>query len=203
MRVFIASGDCGAFTDRIFNSLSVSFPASDPWATSVGGTNLRLDDQQNRGDEIVWSNGSNPQSCKNRWGSGGGNSQIYPHPAWQDANGVYNRFSNGNHREVPDVAAVAYALAVYFNGQWGAVGGTSAAAPIWAAGMALVNEGMIRQMSKFGYSPRLFYLESSSNNGMRPFYDVTRGNNLYYPATPGWDYPTGLGTPNMADFFGV
>src|SRR5437762_581607 len=94
MRIFVASGDCGAFSDRIFNSRSVSFPASDPWATSVGGTTLRLDDQQNRGDEIVWSNGSNPQSCKNRWGSGGGNSQIYPHPAWQDANGVYNQFSN-------------------------------------------------------------------------------------------------------------
>ncbi len=201
MRIFVASGDCGAFSDRIFNSLSVSFPASDPWATSVGGTNLRLDDQQNRGDEIVWSNGSNPQSCKNRWGSGGGNSQIYPHPAWQDANGVYNRFSNGNHREVPDVAASAYALAVYFNGQWGAVGGTSAAAPIWAAALALVNQGLMKQIGKYTASPQLFYVVAQNANGMHPYYDVTRGNNLYYPAMPGWDYTTGLGTPNLWDFY--
>jgi kumamolisin len=30
--------------------------------------------------------------------------------------------------------------------------------------------------------------------------DVTNGNNLYYTATPGWDYTTGLGTPNLANF---
>ena len=202
MTVFVASGDCGAFTSRVFRNLSVSFPASAPWATSVGGTILSVDGNGNRASEVVWSDGSNPFSCKNRWGSGGGLSQVYGRPGWQNANGVNNQYSNG-HRQIPDVSAVAYALAVYFNGQWGAVGGTSAAAPIWAAGTTLVNEGMIRQMGKFAYSPRLFYQEAGSSNGMRPFYDVIRGNNLYYPATAGWDYSTGLGTPNMADFFGV
>ena len=201
MRIFVASGDCGAFSDRIFNSLSVSFPASDPWATSVGGTILSIDSQQHRTDEIVWSNGSNPQSCKNRWGSGGGNSQVYRHPSWQDANGVYNRFSNGNHRQIPDISASAYALAVYFNGQWGAVGGTSAAAPIWAAGLGLINQGLMKQIGKFTASPQLFYIVAQNTNGMQPFYDVTRGNNLYYPATPGWDYTSGLGTPNLWDFY--
>jgi kumamolisin len=201
MRIFVASGDCGAFSDGIFNRLSVSFPASNPWATSVGGTILRIDGQQNRGEEIVWSNGSNPRSCKNRWGSGGGNSQVYPHPAWQDANGVTNQFSNGNHRGVPDVSAAAYALAVYFDGQWGAVGGTSAASPLWAAGLALVNQGLLKQIGKFTSSPQLFYVVAQNANGLRPFYDVTRGNNLYYPATPGWDYTTGLGTPNLWDFY--
>jgi kumamolisin len=203
MRIFVASGDCGAFSDRIFNSLSVSFPASDPWATSVGGTSLSIDSQQHRAGEVVWSSGSNPQSCKNRWGSGGGNSQVYQHPSWQNANGVYNRFSNGNHREIPDVSASAYALAVYFDGQWGAVGGTSAAAPIWAAGLALVNQGLMRQIGKFTASPQLFYVVAQNTNGMQPFYDVTRGNNLYYPATPGWDYTSGLGTPNLWDFYMV
>lgn len=201
MRIFVASGDCGAFSDGIFNRLSVSFPASNPWATSVGGTILRIDGQQNRGEEVVWSNGSNHLSCKNRWGSGGGNSQVYPHPTWQDANGANNQFSNGNHRGVPDIAAAAYALAVYFDGQWGAVGGTSAASPIWAAGLALVNQGLMKQIGKFTSSPQLFYVVAQNANGLRPFYDVTRGNNLYYPATPGWDYTTGLGTPNLWDFY--
>jgi hypothetical protein len=37
--------------------------------------------------------------------------------------------------------------------------------------------------------------------GLQPYFDVTRGNNLYYQARPGWDYTTGLGTPNLAAFY--
>lgn len=203
MRIFIASGDCGAFTDGVYNSLSVSFPASDPWAASVGGTILNINNSQNRTNEIVWSDGSNPFSCKNRWGSGGGNSRAYARPGWQNADGVNNRYSDGNHRQIPDVSAVAFALAVYFQGQWGAVGGTSAAAPIWAAGLVLVNQGLMQQIGKFTASPQLFYVVAGGMNGMHPYYDVTRGNNLYYPATPGWDYASGLGTPNLGDFYMV
>jgi len=202
MTVFVASGDCGAFTDRVFRSLSVSFPASAPWATAVGGTILSVGGNGERTSEVVWSNGSNPFSCKNRWGSGGGLSQVYPRPDWQNASGVNNQYSNG-HRQIPEISAAAFDLAVYFNGQWGAVGGTSAASPIWAAGVSLVNEGLIHQINKYAYSPRMFYLAADRNDGMQPFYDVTRGNNLYYPATPGWDYPSGLGTPNLADFYQV
>ncbi len=203
MRVFIASGDCGAFSDRQYNSLSVSFPASDPWATSVGGTVLSINGSSNRANEVVWSDGSNPYTCKNQWGSGGGNSLVFSRPNWQSAAGINNRYSNGNHRQIPDISAVAYALAVYFQGQWAAVGGTSAAAPIWAAGLALVNEGLIQQRGKFTASPNLFYVVAQNAGGLHPFFDVTQGNNLYYPATPGWDYATGLGTPNLADFYQV
>ncbi|HJT59816.1 MAG TPA: S53 family peptidase [Ktedonobacteraceae bacterium] len=203
MRVFIASGDCGAFTDGRYRSLSVSFPASDPWATSVGGTILSVYQNQTRANEIAWSDSSNLSRCKNQWGTGGGNSQVYARPGWQSAAGVNNQNSGGNHRQLPDIAAAAYALAVYFQGQWGAVGGTSAAAPIWSAGLALVNEGLMRQIGKFTASPQLFYMIASSAGSMHPYFDVTRGNNLYYSATPGWDYTTGLGTPNLADFYTV
>jgi kumamolisin len=200
MTVFIASGDCGAFTSRVYGQLAVSFPASDPWAISVGGTILSIDQNQNRAREIVWSDASNRFQCKNRWGSGGGNSQVFGHQDWQSAPGVNNQYSQGR-RQLPDVSAVAFSLAVYFQGQWGSVGGTSAAAPIWATGLALVNEGTIQQASKFTYSPQLFYRVANSSNGQHPYYDVTQGNNLYYPATPGWDFSTGLGTPNLADFY--
>jgi kumamolisin len=203
MRVFIASGDCGAFTDGVYRSLSVSFPASDPWATSVGGTVLSIDGGQNRSNEVVWSDGSNPFKCTNNWGSGGGNSQVFSRPNWQSATGVNNSYSGGNHRQIPDISAAAYDLAVYFQGQWGAVGGTSAAAPIWAAGLALVNEGLLQQVGKFMASPDLFYMVADNASGLHPYYDVTRGNNLYYPATPGWDYASGLGTPNLVDFYRV
>ncbi len=200
MTVLVASGDCGAFTDRIFRSLSVSFPASDPWAVSVGGTILSIDNSANRANEVVWSDGSNTHRCGNRWGSGGGNSVVFRRPDWQNAYGVNNQFSRGT-RQIPDISAVAFGLAVYDQGQWAAVGGTSAASPIWAAGLALVNEGLIKQIHKYAYSPQLFYLADDGNNAQQSFYDVTRGNNLYFPATPGWDYSTGLGTPNLANFY--
>lgn len=202
MTVFVASGDCAAFTDRVYRSLSVSFPASDPWATSVGGTELSINSGQNRANEITWSDGSNLFTCKNQWGSGGGLSRAFARPSWQTASGVNNQYSSGG-RQIPDISAAAYALAVYYNGQWGAVGGTSAAAPIWAAGISLVNEGLIKQIGKFAYSPRMFYMAANKHGSMSPYYDVTRGNNLYYSATAGWDYTTGLGTPNLADLYMV
>src|SRR5690349_21140157 len=86
-------------------------------------------------------------------------------------------------------------------GQWGAVGGTSAASPIWAAGLVLVNQGLMKQIGKFTASPQMFYVVAYSPYGLQPYYDVTRGNNLYYPATPGWDYSSGLGTPNLWNFY--
>lgn len=202
MTVFVASGDCGAFTSRVYGDLSVSFPASDPWVTSVGGTLLSVNGNQGRVKEMVWADGSRRSKCNNAWGSGGGNSTVFKRPAWQDSAGVNNKFSRGN-RQLPDVSAVAYALAVYFQGQWGAVGGTSAAAPIWATGVALVNQGLLQKIRKFDYSPQMFYQVANRSNGLRPYFDVTQGNNLYYPATSGWDYSTGLGTPNLADFYQI
>ena len=200
MTVFVASGDCGAFTLRQYGSLSVSFPASDPYATAVGGTILQVNGNHNRTNEIAWSDGSDQSKCTNQWGTGGGNSTFFQRPSWQNAPGIQNQYSR-NMRQLPDLSAAAYALAVYFKGQWGAVGGTSAAAPIWAAGLALVNEGMIKKQNTFAYGPQIFYSVANKNNGAQPYYDVTRGNNLYYPAGQGWDFATGLGTPNLPNFY--
>ncbi|MBV8821160.1 MAG: S53 family peptidase [Ktedonobacteraceae bacterium] len=199
MTVFVASGDCAAYADETFGDLSVSFPASDPWAVAVGGTKLSVDDQGNRQNEVAWSHIPNIFKCDNSWGTGGGNSSLFHRPDWQNAKGVNNRYSK-NERQVPDVSAVAENLAVYFQGAWGAVGGTSAAAPIWAVGQALVNEDTIRRLGTYGYSPRLYYAVADKNAGGNAYFDVTSGNNLYYPATVGWDFPTGLGTPNLVSF---
>jgi kumamolisin len=199
MTVFVASGDCAAFADETFLDLSVSFPASDPWSVAVGGTKLSVNDQHQRTGEVAWSEFPNIFHCHNSWGSGGGNSSMFRRPDWQNANGVNNKDSK-NVRQVPDISAVADNLAVYFQGAWEAVGGTSAAAPIWAAGQALVNEDTIQHLGTFGYSPRLYYAVANKSAGANAYFDVTRGNNLYYHATPGWDYPTGLGTPNLASF---
>ncbi len=200
MMVFVASGDCGAFSSRVYNNLAVSYPASDPWAVAVGGTILQIDQNQNRANEVTWSDSSVRSSCKNRWGSGGGNSTAFKQTNWQNAPGVKNQYSRGA-RQVPDIAAVAYGLAVYYNRQWGSVGGTSAAAPIWAAGLALIHQGLLKERRSFDVSPALFYNVATSSRGLHPYNDITQGNNLYYPATSGWDFATGLGTPNLADFY--
>jgi kumamolisin len=200
MTVFVASGDCGAFADKTYGDLSVSFPASDPWAVAVGGTELSITSQQQRTDEVVWSSQSpNISHCKNSWGSGGGNSTLFSRSGWQNAKGVNNEYSQ-NDRQVPDVAGAADNVAVYFEQQWGAVAGTSVAAPIWATGQALVNEDTIAHVGIVGYGPQLFYAVEDEKAGGKAYFDVTSGDNLYYPATPGWDFATGLGTPNLANF---
>lgn len=160
MTVFVASGDCAAFTDRVFGSYSVSVPASDPNVVAVGGTELQSNQNGNRAAEISWSDGTDPSQCTNSWGSGGGNSNFYQQPAFQTGSGVSNNASRG-FRQVPDVSAIAFDIAVYFNGQWIQVNGTSAATPIWAAGMALVNNALIQRFHAFYYGPLVFYYEVS------------------------------------------
>jgi kumamolisin len=194
--VFIASGDCGAFTNGVYGQLSVSFPASAPWAIGVGGTSFPPD-----GGEIAWySQDPDRRDCQNTWGTGGGLSQVkgFTRPLWQTGSGVQNQYSNGE-RQVPDVAAVADDISIYLQGSWGAVGGTSASAPMWAAGTTLVDQALQKQGKPFlGGVPTLYRIANHPGK-FQPFHDITQGNNLYYKAGPGWDYPTGLGTPDFLD----
>jgi len=202
MTIFVASGDCGAFMDSVFGDLSVSFPATDPNVVAVGGTELSVDANQNRSQEVVWSDGSDRSKCANQWGSGGGLSARFKQPDWQTGTGVNNQNSNG-FRQIPDVSAVAFHLPVYFHGQWSAANGTSAATPIWAAGFTLANEGLLQQTNTFFYGPDTFYAvaQNGGSNNAQPYFDVTQGDNLHYSATDGWDYATGLGAPNLPDFY--
>jgi subtilase family serine protease len=206
MTVFIASGDCGAFdigdfAPHSYGQLAVDFPGSDLNAVDVGGT--KIPGQDKSANEVVWSDGSNHQMCKNQWGSGGGLSQKVKHPDWQDAPSVQNRYSNGM-RQLPDVSALAWNLATYYQGYgWIPSAGTSAAAPIWASGMVLVNQALLDNAGSYFYGPSLFYQVAKAGpaNHLQPYYDITEGNNLYYPATQGWDYASGLGSPNLLDFY--
>ncbi len=209
MTVFVASGDCGAFMDHVFGSYSVSFPASDPNAVAVGGTVLQINAQGKRASEISWSNGSDTTQCTNSWGSGGGNSNFFQQPGFQSGKGVQNNASRG-FREVPDVSAVALNLPLYFGGQWqtfsdgtGAGSGTSAATPIWATGMALVNQALIKKYHVFFAGPLVFYYVANHAGRLSPYFDVTQGTNLGFNSTAGWDFATGLGAPNLVDFYNV
>jgi len=203
--VVAASGDSGSEdcldSSLASNELAVDDPASQQWVTGVGGTDLL-----SAGTvpfESAWNDSSGSGGC--------GLSTMWSLKDWQKGSGVQNRFSNG-FREVPDVSASASPANGYViyctkgnlckgaGKGWIVVGGTSAAAPLWAALIALADE---MSGGKAGFvSPLLYKLASHSGNA---FHDVTTGNNDFtgtnggrYPATGGYDQATGLGSPNGA-----
>ncbi len=186
------------------NAVAVDDPSSDPYVTGVGGTDLTSTGSPPT--ESVW----NESSISNGAG-GGGISTDWTMPTWQQALGV-NSHSSGTPcsapsgsdcRESPDVSASAdpqHGYAVFFNGSWIDIGGTSAAAPLWAALTALADEGCT---SPAGLLNPALYSHAADLN------DVTSGTNDYtpsgyagglYPATSGYDMASGLGTPTATLF---
>jgi kumamolisin len=204
--IYSASGDSGAY-DCNDSTLAVDSPADDPNITAVGGTNLQLNNEA-YGSESVWSNPSATQRSPNGAGSGGGISGVFKESVWQVGSGVQNQFSNGG-REVPDVSADADPAIGYSmyctapasgcpTGGWLSVGGTSAAAPLWAGSTALINEYLQNQQkSRIGFANPVLYGLQNAQQPFSPFHDITSGDNLYYPATPGYDQASGWGSPDI------
>ncbi|GCE45541.1 subtilase family protein [Thermosporothrix hazakensis] len=203
MSVFVISGDCGAYGSMSkYDKLDVIFPASVPWAIAVGGTQL-TSNGNGRASEVTWRDPNpDPAACKNTWGSGGGLSTLFDRPKWQQGAGVQNKQSNGS-RQLPDVAAAATNLAIHYHGQWYTGFGTSAATPIWAATFAVINQALAHNTGYFFYGPSTLYQAASKSGGDPAFYDIVEGDNLYYKAGPGWDFTTGLGSPNTSRLYDV
>jgi len=123
--------------------------------------------------------------------------------------------NQGACRQVPDVSAQADqftgAITVYAGayGGWLTFGGTSSAAPIWAALLALTNESATCKASAatangVGFvSPLLYSVASNPTAYAASFNDITVGNNDpfgfsgLFPATKGYDMATGLGSPQL------
>ncbi|KAF7964059.1 hypothetical protein AWV80_02685 [Cupriavidus sp. UYMU48A] len=140
----MATGDDGAEAQLKDGRAHVNFPATSPYVLAVGGTTLHVAASTRGGthvNEVVWNSG--PGS-----GTGGGISDITPRPPWQD--GIVPPSINPGHfagRGIPDVAADADPQTGYFimsGGRYGVVGGTSAAAPVWAALLARANALLAR-----------------------------------------------------------
>lgn len=109
--------------------------------------------------------------------------------------GVYN--NSGCARGFPDVSAAGLNVTtVYLNKTYG-VGGTSASAPIVASIVTLLNEARLGAgKGPIGFLNPVFYAHPEAFN------DITVGSNPGcgtdgFPAAPGWDPVTGLGTPNF------
>lgn len=196
--IFKSTGDRGAYEcqgfDRNDTRLSVEWPASSPGVVAVGGSTLSVTPTGGYAGEAAW------EGTLSEAGGGGGVSAVMPRPGWQRALGVVNRFSTGR-RQLPDLSASAdpdQGWADYSGGQLEESGGTSAASPFMAASMALI-EQYARQhgVARLGFVDPLLYAIASSPQKVPPFHDITVGNNRYYPATTGWDFATGLGSPDV------
>ncbi len=177
--ITVACGDNGSSDGVNDGGNHVDFPASSPNVLAAGGT--RLDSAGGKiTSETVWNDGQSGGA------TGGGFSAVFPRPGWQSA------VAQQTGRGVPDVASdadPASGYSVLVDGQTGVIGGTSAAAPLWAGLIALLNQKLGQ---KVGFANPTFYGLPASAKAFR---DITSGNNGAYKAGPGWDPTTGLGTP--------
>jgi kumamolisin len=173
----------------------VSFPASSPYVLACGGTHV-VEGTPSRLDEETWHPEPNV-------GTGGGVSRYFSLPSYQEPIVRQSAVNpdGGPGRGVPDVSADSAnesGYRVLVDGMSfpdpahhrPPIGGTSAAAPLWAGLIALLNQSL---GTRLGFVNPLFYKLPDSSGA---FHDVTQGSNGDYKACPGWDACTGLGTPD-------
>src|SRR6185437_13142322 len=143
----------------------VNFPADVPWVTAVGGTTL-----------ISASDGTSETAWD---GSGGGFSTFFAEPDYQQGLSQNLQSELNKRRGVPDIAANAdplSAMAIYIDGQWQQVGGTSAATPTWAAIIAVANQMAGHPL---GFINPALYKIATSRQAASDFRDITSGNNSF------------------------
>jgi subtilase family serine protease len=151
---------------------NVEYPASDPLVVAVGGTSLFLNSDGSYQSETTW------------YGSSAGSSTVFSKPYWQQGLG-------DSMRDIVDVSYDAdpnTGVMVVQDGVQLVAGGTSAGTPQWAALAALASQA---NREKYGAMDSQLYQISS-------YHDITTGSDGFFSAGPGWDYPTGLGTPDAA-----
>ncbi len=162
------------------------YPASSPFVTAVGGTSLTRTTANARGwTETAWS------------GSGSGCSAYEAKPTWQTDPGCAKR----TEADVSAVADPNTGVSVYDSygtgtgGGWLVFGGTSAGAPLIAGVYALAGNTSAISNGSYPYAHRtaLNDVTSGSNGTCPQVYLCTAG--------PGYDGPTGLGTPKGTGAF--
>jgi subtilase family serine protease len=217
--VLAASGDDGSSAcvghGGPLDALAVSYPASSPYVTGVGGTNVSLTAANTIQAQTVWNDAPSDVTA-----GGGGLSGLFKRPTYQ------NGFVAAGRRAVPDVSMLADVLPGYDiyctapqctsvggGNPWIAVGGTSAASPLLAGGLALVDE-LLREHGRqdIGLANPLLYQADRAYASSGAINDITTNDNdlgPYLPdgnrkplgcctAGPGYDYASGLGTVDLA-----
>lgn len=207
--VLASAGDGGASDGYpVANAL---FPASDPYVTAVGGTDLFTSNKGTYKSETAW-NDSVPSLCPygcayGPFGAtGGAPSTLFTAPSYQQA------LSGNSARTTADVGynASVYTAVMTYLGFYGAnssnngfyfFGGTSEGAPQWAGIIALADAAAGKSLGFV--NPALYAIGANATEYKADFHDVTVGSNGFngpgYNAGTGYDLPTGLGTPNVTN----
>ena len=183
-----------------------NYPASSVSAVGVGGTVLYTVDNKS-GAGKTYQPGGAPATRKAEyaWNFGGGGASPYiPAPAWQHNVAGINQPCVTDPtvlcRAVPDVAAQSGDVVSNGYSVVGATGftnggGTSLSSPLWLGMWARV-QGAAGKNLGFA-APALYKAASTPAGYAASFNDVTIGNNGLHNAGTGWDYTTGLGTPDV------
>jgi subtilase family serine protease len=209
--MIFSTGDSGAATTACPPQTGsaavkgVDLPASDPLALAVGGTSLQAN--RKTGAYIGETAWNMPYWAGGPAAGGSGHSHLFSRPAYQTGTAGI-----AATRAVPDVAADAdprtgMAVTIGRGGHYLLLGGggTSVAAPLWAAVIALANQNAGRNL---GFINPALYQIGRSTHYHHAFHDVTMGSNTVklptqtitgYPASPGWDATTGWGSPNAQE----
>ena len=226
---FVSSGDVGsagctmAGNSNALPLKAVQSPASSKYVTSVGGTNFSLNAKNQITEEVVWNNA--PAGV----GAGaGGLSILAKDRPWYQRTKEFG--GTGPTRALPDIVGLADGdpgYAIYCTSTtpdtcgglgWVGVGGTSAATPLMAAGMTLINQKREKSGKKsLGFINPLLYKIGQSKAYKTAVRDVTLGNNDPgtalprpagepqealggYPASKGFDLASGWGSLKLTGF---
>ena len=146
--------------------------------------------------ETVW----NETTRQAQIGSGGGFSQRVAETSYQveaiqkylEKFPQFEPYHKAGGTGIPDVAANAAdatGYAIFFEGNWAKIGGTSLATPLWAALIARMNQNLGYRL---GFINQHLYALMNSE----AFHQITEGNNNLYLASEGWNPCTGLGSPD-------
>lgn len=188
--VCVASGDDGSADRATDKRPHVDFPAASPHALACGGTTLQLNPTSGAITlETVWHH-------RGHGATGGGVSDTFPMPVWQQHAGVPAGPGGHAGRGVPDVAGNAdpgTGYQVLVDGTPQVIGGTSAVAPLWAALVCRLAEALGRPL---GLLQPALYAAAPAGHTAPGLRDITQGNNGAFKAGPGWDACTGLGSPD-------
>ena len=196
--IFAASGDSGADADG--KHIGVEDPASQPYVCGVGGTQLSVSASGSYLSETTWNVNGTPSGGA----GGGGISTQWAVPSYQTGLATPSNLASSTNRNVPDVSFNAdqyTGYSVYVTNKWWIYGGTSAAAPIWAAFVALVNQQRAAgSQPPIGFPNTLLYQIGKGTGYATAFHDIANGStNLHYPAVVGYDCATGWGSFNGAN----
>jgi subtilase family serine protease len=187
--LFVAAGDSG-----IWRSTGFYWPADSVYVTSVGGTDLDT------------SSAAGPWASETGWSDTGGgiSPDKFAIPSWQVTAASTCAKCSKAYRNGPDVSANAnftfYVCADQTACTANLYGGTSFAAPMWAAYLALANEQNLLNgaSSTLGFINPALYTIGGGANYDTDFHDITSGGNTD-GSTVGYDLSTGWGSPNGAN----